>query len=149
MRPPAAVGVASILGLLLAGGVWASSQGSKTPHMDHEPKHGGVFFMAPDKEHHLEGVLLPAGIFKVYLYDDYTRPIRASGFSAELQVDGPGETRKHRLELDAADGTLAIRDLPVANFPVDLTVWITFPGRDGVPPRTELFNFSFEGYSSR
>ena len=31
--------------------------------MDHQPKHGGVFFMAPDRTHHLEGVLLPAGTF--------------------------------------------------------------------------------------
>ena len=116
--------------------------------MDHEPKHGGVFFMAPDRAHHLEGVLLPAGTFKVYLYDDYTRPIPAEGFEAEMQVDGSGEASKLKLFLDAADGTLSIRDLPALRFPVDLTVWITFPGRSGAPPRTELFSFSFDGFSS-
>ena len=116
--------------------------------MDHEPKHGGVFFMAPDRAHHLEGVLLPAGTFKVYLYDDYTRPIPAKGFEAVMQVDGPGEARKLKLLHDSEDGTLSFRDLPVESFPVDLTVWITFPARPGSSPRTELFSFSFERFSS-
>jgi len=117
--------------------------------MDHEPKHGGIFFMAPDRTHHLEGVLLPAGTFKVYLYDDHTRPILAKGFEAELQVDGRGAARKLKLLLDAGDGTLSFHGLPIERFPVDLTVWITFPGRSGVPPQTELFSFSFDGFSSR
>jgi len=116
--------------------------------MDHEPKHGGVFFMAPDRVHHLEGVLLPGGTFKVYLYDDYTRPIPASGFAAVMHLDGSGEAPKLRLSLDPADGTLSIRHLPVRRFPVDLTVWITFPSRSGGSPETELFSFSFDGFSS-
>jgi hypothetical protein len=65
-----------------------SASAAMKPHMDHEPKHGGVFFMAPDRFHHLEGVLLPAGTFKVYLFDDYTRPLPAKGFEAVLSVDG-------------------------------------------------------------
>ena len=101
--------------------------------------------MAPDRAHHLEGVLLPAGTFKVYLYDDYTRPIQANGFEAVMQVDGPGEVRKLKLLHDSRDGTLSFRDVPVESFPVELTVWITFPGS---PPRTDLFSFSFEGFSS-
>jgi hypothetical protein len=149
MRHHTASGVRAIVCLILGGAVWASSLALSAPHMDHEPKHGGVFFMAPDRTHHLEGVLLPAGTFKVYLYDDYTRPIPATGFAAVMQLDGPGEVRKLELSLDSADGTLSIRDLPVKRFPVDLTVWITFPGRSGAAPETELFNFSFEGFSSR
>lgn len=116
--------------------------------MDHQPKHGGVFFMAPDRTHHLEGVLLPAGTFKVYLYDDYTRPIPAKGFEAVMQVDGLQEAQKLELLHDPNDGTLSFRDLPVNGFPVELTVWITFPAAAGSPPRTELFNFSFDGFSS-
>jgi len=132
--------------LILACAVSASA--AMKPHMDHEPKHGGVFFMAPDRTHHLEGVLLPAGTFKVYLFDEYTRPVPAKGFAAVMTVDGVDDGRKLKLDLDAADGTLCIRDLPMKSFPVDLTVWITFPPRAGEPPRTDLFSFSFDKFSA-
>jgi len=138
----------AVVCVTLCGAVWASSGGSSKPHMDHEPKHGGVFFMAPDRWHHLEGALLPNGTFKVHLYDDHTRPIPAKGFEAELQIDGSADARKLKLVFDAADGTLTLRGLPVEQFPVDLTVWITFPGRSGAKPQTELFSFSFDGFSS-
>jgi hypothetical protein len=50
----------------------------KMEHTDHNAKHGGVFFMAPDGIHHLEGVLSSPNEFRLYFYDNFTNSIPAT-----------------------------------------------------------------------
>jgi len=124
----------------------ASNQGA---HMDHKPKHGGTFFMALDNKHHLEGVMLPPATFRIYLYDDHTKPLKAEETrqaSGTVQIGesddapkidlAPGK-KKETLEANLGDGV---------KFPVSLTVLLHLPGM-AADAKPELFDFKFTQFT--
>jgi ribosomal protein L37AE/L43A len=86
------------------------------PHGDHNPKHGGQFFMAPSNWH-IEGTHPQPGVVRLFVYDDYSRPTVAPTFSGRIvsitptgrdgrpgtptEVDIPFKAAAHRLYFEA------------------------------------------------
>ena len=118
-------------------------------HQDHEPKHGGTFFMAMNSHHHLEGVLEAPGIFRVYLYDSHTAPLspdqmkQASGTVLVGESDNAPEIQ---FTLSRDGKTLEAALGGQARLPVTLTLLLRFPGM-AMDARPELFTFPFREYS--
>ncbi len=75
----------------------SSHHKTKMPHMDHNAKHDGVFFMAPSKTHHIEGVYSKKCGFQLYIYDAYTQPLTTSGFQAFIKVIQGKEDEEYEL----------------------------------------------------
>ena len=117
-------------------------------HGDHNPRHGGVLFMAPDGEHHLEGVLQD-GRFRLYFYDAFTQPIAPEPFDARVHRsddagdrvgDDLGLTRTGEAFEASLDGT-GVREGERSSF----TAYIHFPGRD----ESDRFDFIFLSEAER
>jgi hypothetical protein len=47
----------------------------KMPHASHDPHYGGIFFMARDTWHHVEGAMPAPGVFRFHLFDNYSIPM--------------------------------------------------------------------------
>ena len=118
-------------------------------HQDHKPKHGGSFFMALDNKHHLEGVLLPPCTFRVYLYDDHTKPLKAEQTreaNGTVQVGDSEDAPKIPLAPGKKKETLEANLGEGVKPPVALTLVLHLPGMapDANP---ELFNFKFAQFT--
>jgi len=104
-------------------------------HGDHNPRHGGILFMAPNAYHHLEGTLLEDGTFRLYLYDDFTRPLAAGGFRA----------RAGEIPMAASDdGSFLSANLepsPEPVEPVEVVLHLQFPD----DTEEARFDFIFSG----
>lgn len=60
-------------------------------HMDHNPLHGGQFFMAANNYHHLEGALPQPGEFRLYVYDDFKQPVDPRNFGGDVVFEAWNE----------------------------------------------------------
>jgi hypothetical protein len=56
---------------------------SVRPHGDHNPKHGGSFFMVSNNWH-LEVTHPAAAVFRLYVYDNYSKPFAPPGLTARI-----------------------------------------------------------------
>ena len=112
------------------------------PHGNHNPQHGGQFFMAADNWHHLEGEYPRAGVFRLYVYDDYSKPLAA----AQLRrVTGKVTTAKGEAPLAVVRGQNFLEGrIDDAAPPVSITAKVAFT--PGGPENR--FDFTFTAYSS-
>jgi hypothetical protein len=115
-------------------------------HGDHNPRHGGEFFMAADNWHHLEGTYPRAGVFRLYLYDDFTKPLAASALAGIRGRATPANADGSPAGPDVPLRTLADRRafearVPDGGKPVRVTVRLAFtPGGN-----EQRFDFVFPG----
>jgi hypothetical protein len=114
-------------------------------HGNHNPQHGGQFFMAGDAWHHLEGTLRPGGIFRAYLYNDFTKPLPltlARDVSGVLVVKDSKTGQEKTLPLVRKGSALeaTVGKLP---FPLEMYAKVRFTKTD----RDNRFDFTFDGYS--
>jgi hypothetical protein len=121
------------------------------PHGNHNPRHGGQFFMAPDNWHHLEGTHPAERVFRLYVYDDYARPLPEAELRAvigrvvtEEQYD-PATRQSTDLRAfplrPSRDGTHLEARIDAVRLPIDLAAKIRL--KAGAPEYR--FDFTFAG----
>jgi hypothetical protein len=115
------------------------------PHGNHNPQHGGQFFMASDNWHHLEGTYLPTGVFRMHLYDDYTKPLpvaQVRTISGAVVVKDPRTGEDKTIPLTRSGQYLqgTVGKLP---FPAVMYAKVKF--KPEAPDNR--FDFTFDSYS--
>jgi len=110
---------------------------SLRPHGDHNPKHGGHFIMAPNNWH-VEATHPATSEFRLYVYDEYSRPFIPKGFTSRIVVDDASIPFRPA----PARAFLAAR-VPQAALPTTIVVKARFEEKQ---PEYQ-FDFQFYDYS--
>ena len=120
------------------------------PHQDHNPKHGGMFFMAPDNWHHLEGTYPKEGVFRIFLYDNFSEPIEVERFRGRAVLQESFDpVSKQTDELLAyplrpsSDGNFLEAEVGTVSLPLEITAKIQFQDNGNF----ERFDFIFQEVS--
>jgi Heavy metal binding domain len=114
-------------------------------HGNHNPQHGGLFFMAPDNWHHVEGTYLASGVFRLHLYDDYTKPLplkQLQEVSAVL-VARDAKTGKEKEIPLARSGRYLQAPIGKQPFPAQMFAKVKFKAGE----HEHRFDFGFDGFS--
>ena len=121
------------------GGESMASMGEA--HFIHETQYGGLFYMAPNKIHHVEGSYSEKCGFTVVIYNAHTNPIRVDRFRAIVKYvpEDEDEFEAIRFLSPSEDGSvLRATGTPDIEGPFEIELYVQFPGSD-VP---EMFNIS-------
>jgi hypothetical protein len=113
-------------------------------HGDHNPVHGGQFYMAEDNWHHVEGTYPSAGLFRVFFYDNFKKPLAAKDFSGDLIVLDKADKELATITLaPSRDGKTLEAKIPqqLATTPLKAAATIKYD----VKARAQRFDFAFPG----
>jgi hypothetical protein len=104
--------------------------------------------MADDGWHHLEGAYPSPGLFRVFFYDDWTRPLALEGFSARLIVKDSAGTEVATVPLHASQDASAAPNameaqIPNASLPLSTSLRVRFKTGEA----EKFFDFTFNDYS--
>ena len=110
---------------------------SLRPHGDHNPKHGGNFVMAPNNWH-LEATHPAPSQFRLYVYDDYSRPFIPKGFTSRIVLGDASIAFR-----PAGSGAFLEANVPQLALPASIVVKARF---EGAQPEYR-FDFQFYDYS--
>ena len=116
-------------------------------HGDHSSKNSGQFFMAPDGYHHLEGTMPNSREFRLYFYDDTTRPLRATPYVTATTIDVDrmnggqevGQPMRINVQVEPGGKYLVAKIPSEIKLPLYYSVNIKFKKRK----QPDLFNFIF------
>jgi hypothetical protein len=116
---------------------------SLRPHGNHNPKHGGQFFMAPNNWH-VEVTHPAMSVFRLYVYDDYSRTFVPPGFSSRIvSVPGPNGTSADASIPFTRIGDYLQARVPGLGLPATIAVKVRFQSGD----QEYRFDFPFVDYS--
>jgi hypothetical protein len=113
------------------------------PHGDHNPKHGGSFLMASNNWH-LEVTHPANGVFRLYVYDAYSKPFSPPGLTARIIEANttPGNDRRVPVEIPftpvKGGGFLEAR-IPNLSVPANISAKVRFEAKDDEYPCDFLF----------
>jgi len=111
----------------------AAMPAMKGAHMDHKPRHGGAFFMAPNKINHLESMFSERCGFQLVFYNAHTKNIRADRFRAFIKVvpDKQHEPEVIRFLSPNHEGTVLQAKIgDVVSRPFNVELYVKFPQSD-------------------
>lgn len=99
-------------------------------HGDHGGKMGGIFFMAPNTIHHLEGFYTEKCGFSLAVYNAFTEPVRINRFQAFVKYIPEDEDQLETIRFlsPTKNGSLLQGPSPVGiDGPYEVVLYVKFP----------------------
>jgi predicted RNA-binding Zn-ribbon protein involved in translation (DUF1610 family) len=114
------------------------------PHGDHNPKHGGQFFMASNNWH-LEVTHPAESTFRLYVYDEYSKPFSPPGLSARITESVDASGTRHDVAVPFARTSRGYYEARLAGsaIPATIAARVRFEPND----KEYRFDFIFSDYS--